>query len=530
MTSNFDWLDRLNRDSKGIWGVSTQLNSKRGGQCVSDSSPVDCETEDIHIVNIDGVTKFQSSSHNTTDMNLKRLAESALISANEFERSFVRIVIHDFHIANAEEQCFLIKESRAIQETSSRTSFQFVFCGQWSYFSFCKSYYELHGKTSSPAAEYKNILSVPQVSLKDVKLLLLQKNLISSQVTEIEKIACEFLIECTSGNEFITDKAIEYISDSDGTLVESIEQVIDELMVSPDVIKYVNDGVRILDKESKSELSKLLQVHRLIRNKDSSITECLWVAGLVRSTNLTGNKHQVQIAGPIINTVLRNIATSVGLRSCAPAKYLCLESNVISAQVYRKVAEIENLFRCLVVSGWYEELGENWQDNLQKVKTPAHSKSENEELINLVLKCIKQEFPQLASPDSNNDDLLDKPKSSSRRKPKQEGILDSAKNWQSRQNNHHGVELGKNNLMHFLTTAELKNVLTSKYSGMVGEDKIFTKKEFLLTTLDEYLAIRSAVAHNQPIMLATISRLDVLLRKITDWISVFIDKELVNSN
>ena len=156
--------------------------------------------------------------------------------------------------------------------------------------------------------------------------------------------------------------------------------------------------------------------------------------------------------------------------------------------------------------------------------------NENEELINLVLKCIKQEFPQLASPDSNNDDLLDKPKSSSRRKPKQEGILDSAKNWQSRQNNHHGVELGKNNLMHFLTTAELKNVLTSKYSGMVGEDKIFTKKEFLLTTLDEYLAIRSAVAHNQPIMLATISRLDVLLRKITDWISVFIDKELVNSN
>ena len=524
MISSFDWLDRLNRDSKGIWGVSTQLNSKRGGQCVSDSSPADCEVEDINIVNIDGVNKLQSSKQNATDMNLKPLAENALSLANEFERSFVRIVIHNFHIANEEEQCSLIKESRAIQEASIKTSFQFVFCGQWSYFSFCKSYSKIYGKTSSPAAEYKNILSVPRISLKDVKLLLLQKNLISSQVTEIESIACEFLIECTSGNEFITDKAIEYINDSDGTLVENVEQVIDELMVSPDVMKYVNDGVNILDQDSKTELSKLLQVHRLIRNKDSSITERLWVAGLVEYTNLTGNKHQVKIAGPIINTILRKIATSVGLRTCAPAKDLCLESNVISALVYRKVAEIENLFRCLIVSVWYEELGENWHDNLERVKTPAHSKSENEELVNLVLRCMKEEFPQLNS-DPNNDDLLDKPKSSSRNKPRHEGILDSAKNWQSRQNDHHSVELGKNNLMHFLTTEALKSVLMSKHSGMAGEGKIFTDKEFLHSTLNEYLVMRSAVAHNQPIMLATISRLDVSLRKITDWISVFIDKE-----
>jgi hypothetical protein len=525
MTLSLEWLDRLNRDSKGIWGVSSQKNSLRGGNCVDQSSPTNCEVENVYIVNIEGVTRFQCSEKTLQDMNLKFFTDKAGEYAEEFQRSFVRIVIHDFHIARVEEQCLLIKESRAIQEASTKTAFQFVFCGQWSYFSFCKSYYELHGKTSSPAAEYKNILYAPYITLKEVRALLLQESLISSQITEIEQVACEFLIESTSGNEFLTYKAIEYIKDKGGCLVDSVEEVIDELIVAPEIINYVKDGVNFLGEESRKELVKLLKVHRLIRKKDSATTECLWLSGLVKYNNVSGNKYQIQIAGPIINTILRNIAISVDLKVCAPASYLCLENHVISSQAYRKVAEIENLFRCLIVSDWYEKYGESWSDKLQEAKTPAHCKSESEELINLVLKCIKEEFPQLKAAEPIEEVQEYAKNVKPKRKPKHEGILDSARDWQSRQHDHYGVELGKSNEMHFLTTESLKSVFTYKNSGMFGEGNMFPQKDLLFTLLDEYLVIRSAVAHNQPLMLVTLSRLDELLRKITDLISVFSDKE-----
>lgn len=526
MTRNFDWLGRLNRDSKGIWGVSNQLYSKRGGSCVSSSSPSTCEMEDVYIVKNEQGTQFQTSDGTILEKDLRVIADKALLSATDFQRTFVRIVVHHFHLASIEEQCSFIKNSRSIQEESRSTNFQFVFCGEWSYQAFCKNYKVLHGQTSSPAAEGKNILYVPQRNRKEVIDLLLSMRIISQPVTDLQNIACDLLIESTSGNEFLIEKAIEYLADRDDDFINNVEQVIDELINAPEIIEYVKQGITLLNEESKEELGKLLQVHRLIRSKDSATTEQLWLVGLVKFNPLIGNKHQVQIAGPIINTVLRNISESVGLKPYALAKDLCFGSNVVSAEVYRKVAEIENILRCLVVSCWYEELGEDWHSKLEKVKTPAHSKEENEELINLVLKCMKNEFPQLQTTEPlTTDKVENNPQAASRNRKPPDTILASALDWQRRQNAHHGVELGKNNIMHFLTTESLKSVITYRHSGMTGKENIFAQKDHLITTLDEYLAIRSAVAHNQPILMVTLSRLDVLLRKITDWTSNFIDQK-----
>jgi len=105
----------------------------------------------------------------------------------------------------------------------------------------------------------------------------------------------------------------------------------------------------------------------------------------------------------------------------------------------------------------------------------------------------------------------------------QKTIFDSAENWQNRQRENHAFELSHDNLMHFLTTGELVGVLESKKSGLHGTGKPFTKKN-LMAALDEYIAIRSAVAHNQPIKLSTISRLDGLQRKFIDWLTVYADR------
>jgi hypothetical protein len=352
----------------------------------------------------------------------------------------------------------------------------------------------------------------------DLCQLLINKRIIS-RVTELDKIACDLLIEQTAGNDYLIDKAIEYLKDKPGSWVNNLEQVINELIAAPEVIQYFRSGINALNQKARDELSKLLEVHRLIRPTDSRITEQLWVAGIVKANTLEGNSQLIQIAGGLINNIIRNIASSVGLGDCAPTKYLCLEGHIISSAAYRKVAEIENILRCLVVSNWYGELGEKWVDNLEMTKTPPHQ-SESEELINLVLKCMGEEFPTLYENDDSTNDKAIPPQ----KRKNTQTILDSAKNWQKRQNEHHGVVLAKNNLMHFLTTESLELVLRTKTVGLVGPDKTFAK-DYFTTTMEEYRSIRSAVAHNQPIMLVTISRLDDLLRKISEWLTVFIDKQ-----
>ena len=523
MKKNMEWLSRLNRDSKGIWGISHPIGSDRGAICVIETTPQSCEVLNIFVVSEAGYDTYKLEEDTGESKSLSEFFEVTASSAREFERGRVRVIIQDFHLGNKEFQSSLINQSRSIQESCVDLSVQFVFSGQWSYYEFCSNYQGIHGKTSSPAAEFKNFLYVPNISINELKSLLVAEQLISAQMSDIDNVACELLLESTSGDEFLIKTAIQYLKDNGLSLDQNVETIILELAAAPEVIEHVKQAVKMLNASSLDELNKLLRVHRLTRKNNRASTELLWIAGLVKFENLYGSNHLIQISGTIINRVLRNIAEEVGLAKCSPAENLCLESNVISTHVFCKVAEIENLFRSLAVSSWYEELGESWEDKLDKIKTPAYQKTENEELISLVLKCMGEAFPQLqkTAPADCAENATEK---MLRGKRNHETVLESAKDWQRRQSEAHSIELASNNLMHFLTTEKLIDAITHRKVGLVGEDKIFTKKEFLVNTLEEYVSVRSAVAHNQPLMLETLISLDVLYKKIINWITVYSDK------
>lgn len=520
MNNSFDWLARLNRDRKGIWGVLNQHDSVRGGSCVSLTTPSDFEKKDIDIFIDDDKTLFKDEENVFYELDLTKLAKNISNSATDMGRSCVRIVVNSFHIANEVEQSTLIKTARSIQEENSDISFQFIFCGNWSYFSFCDYYFNIHGKTSSPAAEYKNILYVPAKNSNDVLEMLMSSNIVA-QPTEIDEIACGLIIEKTYGNDFLVSKVLEYLRDESGSWINNIEAVLENLIVAPDVIESIKRKVKSLDSDSKNELQKLLRVHRIVRNNDSIAIEKLWLSGLIKRTNFKNNKQLIQISGSLVNSILRNISTDVGLEHCANADDLCLDGTAISSFAYNKVAEIENLLRCLIVSEWYIDMRDSWPENLNKIKTPSFENQEQEELINLVLGCMKLEFPilnQYTESTTESSEAPDKP----RVKRKHEGLFESAKNWQKRQEEHHGVDLAKNNFMHFLTTENLDKVLVDKKVGLARDGAIFNKIN-LQSTLEEYKAIRSAIAHNHPITLTTINRLDVIMDKITGWITTYVD-------
>lgn len=202
----------------------------------------------------------------------------------------------------------------------------------------------------------------------------------------------------------------------------------------------------------------------------------------------------------------------------SPPEYLCFDRKAISTEAYRRIARIENMLRNLIVSEYYSKNGTDLYDNLKAITLNSYISEDQENLIKLVLFHVRSELRINFENEitKTNDEKL------SFTNPSKTDLLKDAQNWQKRQRENHAVELSQDNIMHFLTTESLGKVLNYKKSGFHGDKKMF-KKELLTTIMDEYTIIRSAVAHNQPIKLSTISRLDNLERKIIDCITVFAD-------
>ncbi|GCF88515.1 hypothetical protein [Shewanella sp. M-Br] len=475
------WLNRLSRDSKGIWGVINQVCSTRAYDSIVSLDSKNIQVETIKVIN-DLERLVMIDSANNVVHCLDDFANLQSVISREYDRCGVRIIVNDFHKASISDQCSLIKNARKIQESAvGDLVFQFIFCGSWSYFAFCENYMLFNGKTSSPAAEYKNILYEPILNSSDTIQKLKSSGVMSNQNDEIAYIACDYLVEQTAGNEYLINNAIDYLVDKSGTWFLNVEQVVKELASSPDVIEKFKLIYFNLSSIAKVELFKLLDVHVLVRPIDSVVLEELWISGLVVREPFDARKYQVRIASSLINCIIRNICIEfldMGENRFAPFNDLCLEGSVISSSAYRKVAIIENLFRSLIVSVWHKDFDIPWTENLKFTKVSLFEDGE-EELINLVLKCMKENFPVL-----NNQDESVVSSHSSERKNKST-LLESAIDWMNRQNNHHSVQLANSNLMHFMTTESLELVIRNKSKGLVGDGKVFNR-DYLIVAFDEY--------------------------------------------
>lgn len=518
-----NWQKRLLNSNKGIWGIEYPLGSFFDAEHFVKSSPTNCETAVIFVLKDRESLKFCDSNQEILKLDFPEIVKSISVLAKENDRQSLRIYICNFQNADISEQCALIKTARCIQESMSSQTCQFVFCGNWSYYAFCSAHRKIHGHTNSPPAQSKDILHVPPWGTDDVLNVLHEERLMAANPTEIDLVACDFLLEQTDGDEFLIRQAINHLVEQNGKWPSDIEQVLSELISAPDVISEIAKRINSLAPLAKAELTKLLRVHNLVRQYDSIDSEQLWLAGLVRCQKLDGGKQCIQIAGSLINTVVRNILENENPGSVATPNYLCFEREAISTAAYRRVSKIENMFRNLIVSEFYAEKGDKWHEKLNGIKTKSREWEEQEDLIKLVMIHVNSRLG--IDTESNRTETTSPAVSSVR--PQQETILDSAQKWQKRQRDSHSFELTNDNLMHFLTTESIVNILVNRKSCFYGEGRLFNKED-LQSALGDYIVIRAAVAHNQPIKLSTISRLDDLQRKFIVWLTVFADQIVVH--
>jgi hypothetical protein len=514
------WLKRVLRDTKGIWGIECPAGREFESDFLRKPASSKCELRVIKIDRIDGVLAFFEDGQQLS-FGLDQILSLFIKDALEELRNSLCLVIEGFHNANVDEQCAIVRIARAIQESTTLIACQVVLVGRWGYFAFRAKYRELHGHTSSPPLESKNILFVPPWSVSDVTKLLFEQRIIGAENSNFERVAIDFLVEQTAGDEFLIRHVVEDLSEKSGDWKENLEHILSELVSSATVVSEINCRIRLLGPEALTELKKILRVHRMIRGYESTAAEELWLSGLVILSKLDGTRNYSHMAGPLINTVTRNILLGQDVSVVADPKNLCFDRHTISVAAYENVAIIENMLRNLVVSLWHAELGDAWINNLATTKTSSRLWENEESLARNLMIIVKSE---LAASGIIEKDAISQT-SDVNNGNRQVTVFESAREWQNRQHVHHGVDLASTSIMHFLTTESLEAVLCNKKTGLQGEGKIF-KKEALVSILEEYRAVRSAIAHNQPVKLNTVLRLEEMIRKIVEWNTVFVDRTL----
>lgn len=515
-----EWLKPLNNQRKGLWSLIWPAGSSFQAQSLVDSSPRDIETAVISaMITEAGSLSLCYKEQVVTGADMQILLASCKQEAIESNRYSVRVFVCGFHKITSTDQCGLERNARAIAHSDTEVSWQFIFCGNWSFLAFREAYKHIHGKTNSPTAQLRDVVRVPPWTPQDVLVLLERKGVIGRNHSEIDRIAADFLVEQTAGDEFLIGEAAQHLEQLGGNWIVQIEKVVDELNESPVVIEAVEARLRSLDANTRAELDRLMRVQRLIRDSESIEVEKLWVAGLALCRDLGSGKQCVSLAGPLIGTVLRRILHNQNPGCVALPEDLCFDQEAVATAAYRRVSQIENMLRNLVVECWHSEDGEKWQERLNKIKIPSHDLVKDDDRRQFLKLLMEYGFlPQktLGEEADTSQPRPDRPK---------EPLLTSATHWQQRQSNNHAVELSSSNLMQFLMTESLMSVLVDGKFGLCGQGKPFDK-EYLVTALKEYIPIRSAVAHNQAHKLSTIYRLDELHRKFVVWLTNYADHSM----
>ena len=506
---------RINAAGKGLWGFECPEGVRFDKSILLDDPTSLCVIELLSVRDgPDG--RYFNEMPIQAGLQLNEFAKRQKEIARERSVEKVRIVIDEFHLASAEEQNTILREARLIQESEKSIALQFLFCGRWSHY-LSKSYHiEQHGNSLSPPTDAKNSQQIPYATEDDVLKELTDHGKVLTSPTDLDRIGCAFLLEQTAGDWHLIQQAIEGLDSSPWT--DSIEQSVSELASSQEVVSEIHRRLNLVDDGARAELYRLLRIRRLLRPVGSKEAELLWLAGLARKYGRPGGQLMLEIASPVVEAVIRNLESSCKSEKVANANEICYCRNSIATAAYRRVADIETLLRNVVVSEWRLRHGNNWLSKLADTKTCAHDREEFEEWLQTSLR-ERYNIEPLGSTQTDTN-IGDSEKAHKR---KYLTVLNSATEWQQRQRANHSVALHQDNLMHFLTTESLIGIFENRKSQFHGEGGIFNKGE-LLTALAEFEAIRSAVAHNQPVKLSMIPKLDSLLERFVKWLTTYADQ------
>ena len=324
----------------------------------------------------------------------------------------------------------------------------------------------------------------------------------------------------SSASAFLLDYIISSLTTQHQRL-EALESIFTQVSDSGEVADELRRRAKRLGPNGWQILLNLLQRQVACHPLTDADAEDLRLMSLVR-LHQVGNSLCVLPASPLVERSLRQNWSYIaaGQPPVDPGYDLARPILALNIAAYRTVAEIENTLRNLLILTLNQQKSGDWQKQVAGVKTLAHDGGEiSHELLGLARKIQEVCLPFTETPPPVPKATEGPPEPGSpaestplAKKPKQITLIEAAKNWRDRNRTNTVLQISHESLIYFFTTEGLASLLANEKQDIYAKAvrPFFPNKHELATFLEHYVAIRAAVAHNQPISLSTLRRLETM--------------------
>jgi hypothetical protein len=473
--------------------------------------------------NLRGLVRCFRCDHNSVIQNvasgqifqiaeLPQLLDSVVRDADQSKPNDVlRWIFSDFHLLSVDEQCGVLRITRGLREEQTDLRIQTVVIGTWNFFRL-QEHWKKNYRDASPVPDRKHVFFKGGCETGDIQSKLHMSELISSRPSNFEDTCVEMLLEATGGDEFLIDYIVDCLS-SQRQRLDHVESAIAQTIDSAHVAEEFQKRCKRLTGEGWRLLRLILNQQFFNVAENSSDAEDLRLEGIVESRRTGGLNVCLSLRSVIVDTILR--AKWRVWASDQPPVYegrdLARPNTALNTAAYRLISKIETTLRNVVILS----LGANsaWTERIVNVKTGAYSAEGAEsEFTGLVRQLQNALAPYLGDMTLNTASEAERfPEgvdSNNAKRSKQITLIQAAENWRERNHDNTMLDLAGNSLIYFITTEGLVNILRNREIYSSAIKPFFPEKAELGTFLEHYVAIRGAVAHNQPITLDTLSRLE----------------------
>jgi hypothetical protein len=427
------------------------------------------------------------------------------------QTDIIRCIFSDFDTLSVEDQCSILRITRAAREMTSEALLQTVVVGAWNLFRL-QAHWRNNYHNASPVPDRNHVFYDDTPDVDDILSGLREAELVSKPPSEYETTCAEMLLEATGGDEFLVNCVIDCLT-AQRNRIEHLESAIAQTIDSSEVSDEFEKRWSRLTSSGRDLLISIVNHQFVSANHNDSDAEDLRLEGFVQTRPTDGLTICVSSRSIIVDAVLRANRRSwaVGGRPVYDGKDLARPNVALNTAAYKVISKIETTLRNMVVLSCGSEA--SWTERIQHVKTGAQDLGVTEsEFAGLARQIQNALAPYLA--DLRFDTAADAtpapqpPGDGPVKRRKQISLIEAAEDWRKRNYGNTMLGLAGESLIYFITTEGLFNILTNKEIYSAAIEPFFPERSELKTFLEHYVAIRGAVAHNQPITLGTLKRLE----------------------
>ena len=434
-----------------------------------------------------------------------------VLQSQSSDNRIVRLAFDRFDNLATDDQCSILRITRAAREKASDVRLQTLIVGSWNLFRIQEHWRRLY-HDASPAPDRNHVFFEGARTIDHVRSRLRAAELISNPPSEYENTCAEMLLEATGGDEFVVNYALNCLT-AQRRRLDHLEAAIAEAIDSAEVAEEFGKRCARLTNFGRELLISTINHQFVSVNRNDSDAEDLRLEGFVETRPADGLKICMSLRSVIVDAVLRanRRAWAAGQRTVYDGKDLARPNTALNTAAYRLISKIETTLRNLIVLAFGSN--SSWTERIRHVKTGAHETAIAEDEFSGLARQIQNALaPYLGdvkfATAKDAGCASQAAEDNAVKKPKQIPLIEAAENWRKRNHGNTMLDLAGNSLIYFITTEGLLNIFTNKDIYNAAVRPFFPEKAELKTFLEHYVAIRGAVAHNQPITLGTLRRLE----------------------